>query len=126
MPIARDLNLLARGDLVASTLGVKVRSLRAAVYALGSLLTAVAVTTTGSVGFIGLVVPHLVRLAIGNDQRVLLPAATLAGGALLVVADTLARTVIAPQQLPVGVLTALLGVPVFLYLLSRQPKGGRE
>jgi iron complex transport system permease protein len=96
------------------------------VYALGSLLTAVAVTTTGSVGFIGLVVPHLVRLAIGNDQRVLLPAATLAGGALLVVADTLARTVIAPQQLPVGVLTALLGVPVFLYLLSRQPKGGRE
>jgi iron complex transport system permease protein len=127
MPIARDLNLLARGDLVASTLGVKVRSLRAAVYALGSLLTAVAVTTTGSVGFIGLVVPHLVRLAIGNDQRLLLPAAaTLAGGALLVVADTLARTVIAPQQLPVGVLTALLGVPVFLYLLSRQPKGGRE
>jgi len=126
MPLARDLNLLARGDLVASTLGVKVRSLRAAVYALGSLLTAVAVTTTGSVGFIGLVVPHLVRLAIGNDQRVLLPAATLAGGALLVVADTLARTVIAPQQLPVGVLTALLGVPVFLYLLSRQPKGGRE
>jgi iron complex transport system permease protein len=126
MPIARDLNLLSRGDLVASTLGVKVRALRAAVYALGSLLTAVAVTTTGSVGFIGLVVPHLVRLAIGNDQRVLLPAATLAGGALLVVADTLARTVIAPQQLPVGVLTALLGVPVFLYLLSRQPKGGRE
>jgi iron complex transport system permease protein len=126
MPIARDLNLLSRGDLVASTLGVKVRSLRAAVYALGSLLTAVAVTTTGSVGFIGLVVPHLVRLAIGNDQRVLLPAATLAGGALLVVADTLARTAIAPQQLPVGVLTALLGVPVFLYLLSRQPKGGRE
>ncbi len=126
MPIARDLNLLSRGDLVASTLGVKVRTLRAAVYGLGSLLTAVAVTTTGSVGFIGLVVPHLVRLAIGNDQRVLLPAATLAGGALLVVADTLARTVIAPQQLPVGVLTALLGVPVFLYLLSRQPKGGRE
>jgi iron complex transport system permease protein len=126
MPIARDLNLLARGDLVASSLGVRVRVLRAAIYALGSLLTAVAVTTTGSVGFIGLVVPHLVRLAIGNDQRVLLPAATLAGGALLVVADTLARTVVAPQQLPVGVLTALLGVPVFLYLLSRQPKGGRE
>jgi iron complex transport system permease protein len=126
MPIARDLNLLSRGDLVASTLGVKVRVLRAAIYGLGSLLTAVAVTTTGSVGFIGLVVPHLVRLAIGNDQRILLPAATLAGGALLVVADTLARTVVAPQQLPVGVLTALLGVPVFLYLLSRQPKGGRE
>jgi iron complex transport system permease protein len=82
----------------------------------------VAVTTTGSVGFVGLVVPHLVRLAIGNDQRVLLPAAALAGGALLTLADTLARTVAAPQQLPVGVLTALIGVPVFLFLLTRSPK----
>ena len=126
LPLSRDLNLLARGDLVARTLGVSVRGLRGAVYVLASLLTAVAVTTTGSVGFVGLVVPHLVRLAIGNDQRVLLPAAALAGGSLLVAADTLARTVVAPQQLPVGVLTALLGVPVFLYLLSRQPKGGRE
>jgi iron complex transport system permease protein len=124
IPLARDLNLLARGDLVARSLGVSVNGLRGAVYGLGSLLTAVAVTTTGSVGFVGLVVPHLVRLALGNDQRVLLPAATLAGGALLVLADTLARTVVAPQQLPVGVLTALLGVPLFLFLLSRQPKGG--
>ena len=124
LPLSRDLNLLARGDLIARTLGVRVRGLRGAVYVLASLLTAVAVTTAGSVGFVGLVVPHLVRLAIGNDQRVLLPAAALAGGSLLVVADTLARTVVAPQQLPVGVLTALLGVPVFLYLLSRQPKGG--
>ncbi|MBI3094294.1 MAG: iron ABC transporter permease [Rhodocyclales bacterium] len=123
LPLSRDLNLLARGDLIARTLGVQVRGLRGAVYVLASLLTAVAVTTAGSVGFVGLVVPHLVRLAVGNDQRVLLPAATLAGGSLLVIADTLARTVVAPQQLPVGVLTALLGVPVFLYLLSRQTKG---
>ena len=70
-------------------------------------------------GFVGLVVPHLVRLALGNDQRVLIPAAALAGGTLLTLADTAARTVIAPQQLPVGVLTALIGVPVFLFLLSR-------
>lgn len=123
LPLARDLNLLARGDLVARTLGVGVRTLRGGIYVLASLLTAISVTTTGSVGFVGLVVPHLVRLAIGNDQRVLLPAATLAGGALLVCADTLARSVVAPQQLPVGVLTALLGVPVFLFLLSRQPQG---
>ncbi|MDZ4254876.1 MAG: iron ABC transporter permease [Sulfuritalea sp.] len=123
LPLSRDLNLLARGDLIARTLGVQVRGLRGAVYVLASLLTAVAVTTAGSVGFVGLVVPHLVRLAVGNDQRVLLPAAALAGGSLLVIADTLARTVVAPQQLPVGVLTALLGVPVFLYLLSRQTKG---
>ncbi len=126
LPLARDLNLLARGDLVASSLGVGVGSLRGAIYVLASLLTAIAVTTAGSIGFIGLIVPHLVRLAAGNDQRLLLPAATLAGGALLVCADTLARTAVAPQQLPVGVLTALLGVPVFLYLLSRQPTGGRS
>ena len=76
-------------------------------------------TTAGSIGFIGLVVPHLVRLVTGNDQRLLLPASAVAGGALLMLADTLARTLIAPQQLPVGVLTALIGVPVFLALLAR-------
>ena len=82
-------------------------------------------TQSGSVGFIGLIVPHLVRLAVGNDQRLLLPAAALAGGSLLTVADTLARSIAAPQQLPVGVLTALIGVPVFLILLARDSRGGR-
>lgn len=124
LPFSRDLNLLARGDLTARTLGVPVARLRGGVYVLAALATATAVTTTGSVGFVGLIVPHLVRLAIGNDQRVLLPAASLAGGALLTLADTLARTVVAPQQLPVGVLTALIGVPAFLYLLTRNPRGG--
>ncbi|MEZ5616204.1 MAG: iron ABC transporter permease [Rhodocyclaceae bacterium] len=124
LPFSRDLNLLARGDLAARALGVPVARLRGGVYVLAALATAAAVTTTGSVGFVGLVVPHLVRLAIGNDQRVLLPAAALAGGALLTLADTLARTIVAPQQLPVGVLTALIGVPVFLYLLTRSPRGG--
>ncbi|BBO19429.1 MAG: iron ABC transporter permease [Burkholderiales bacterium] len=124
LPFSRDLNLLARGDLTARTLGVPVARLRGGVYVLAALATATAVTTTGSVGFVGLIVPHLVRLAIGNDQRVLLPAAALAGGALLTLADTLARTVVAPQQLPVGVLTALIGVPAFLYLLTRSPRGG--
>ena len=79
-------------------------------------------TTAGSIGFVGLVVPHLVRLATGNDQRLLLPASVLAGGSMLVLADTLARTIVAPQQLPVGVLTALIGVPVFLFLLARHPR----
>jgi iron complex transport system permease protein len=122
LPFSRDLNLLARGDLLARALGVPVVRLRGGVYVLAALATAAAVTTTGSVGFVGLVVPHLVRLSIGNDQRVLLPAAALAGGALLTLADTLARTIVAPQQLPVGVLTALIGVPVFLYLLARSPR----
>ena len=101
---------------------MRVGRLRGLVYGLGALLTGVAVTTVGSVGFVGLIVPHLVRLAIGNDQRLLLPAATLAGGVLLTVADTAARTVVAPIQLPVGVLTALFGVPVFLFLLARHPR----
>ena len=122
MPFARELNLLARGLMQAQALGVAVGRLRWVIYLLASLATAASVTTAGSIGFVGLVVPHLVRLAAGNDQRLLLPASALAGGSLLVLADTAARTLIAPQQLPVGVLTALIGVPVFLFLLSRQPK----
>ena len=122
MPYARELNLLARGADTAQTLGVQVGPLRRGVYVVASLATAAAVTQAGSIGFVGLIVPHLVRLAVGNDQRLLLPASILAGGSLLVIADTLARTVIAPQQLPVGVLTALIGVPVFLFLLARDAK----
>jgi iron complex transport system permease protein len=120
MPFARELNLLARGADQALALGVAVPLLRRIVYIVASLATAVAVTTAGSIGFVGLIVPHLVRLAVGNDQRLLLPATVLAGGSLLVLADTAARTIVAPIQLPVGVLTALIGVPVFLYLLNRK------
>ncbi len=125
MPFARGLNVLARGELTARALGVRVGHLRIALYVLASLLTATSVTLVGSVGFVGLIVPHLVRLVLGNDQRVLIPAAALAGGTLLTLADTAARTVMAPQQLPVGVLTALIGVPVFLFLLSRNPRSAR-
>ncbi len=119
LPLARDATLLARGDVTAASLGVPVRPLTIALHCLAALATAIAVTVAGSVGFVGLVVPHAVRLLIGNDQRWLVPASALAGGALLVFADTLARTIIAPAQLPVGVLTALAGVPVFLWLLRR-------
>jgi len=125
LPFARELNILTRGADRAQTLGVPVDHLRRGVYLVASLATAAAVTQAGSIGFIGLIVPHLVRLAVGNDQRLLLPASVLAGGSLLVIADTLARTVIAPQQLPVGVLTALIGVPVFLFLLARDAKTRR-
>lgn len=119
LPQARKLNLLARGELQAGALGVDVAPLRLQLYLLASLLTASAVTIGGSIGFIGLVIPHMLRLLVGSDHRLLLPAAVLSGGTLLLLADTLARTVIAPQQLPVGVLTALVGVPLFLYLLQR-------
>ncbi|AKX46638.1 ABC transporter permease [Thiopseudomonas alkaliphila] len=119
LPLARNLNVLARGPLQAAALGVAVRPLEWSIYLIASLLTATAVTTAGSIGFVGLIVPHMLRLVLGNDQRLILPASALAGGSLLVLADTLARTVIAPEQLPVGVITALLGVPTFLYLLHR-------
>ncbi|MEA1079959.1 iron ABC transporter permease [Marinobacter qingdaonensis] len=119
IPLGRTLNVLARGPMQAAALGVSVRPLEWLVYLLASLLTATAVTMAGSVGFVGLVVPHMLRLVLGNDQRLILPACALAGGGLLVLADALARVVIAPEQLPVGVITALVGVPTFLYLLHR-------
>ena len=119
LAIARDLNALARGDSEAAALGVAVARVSFAVYLLAALATAAAVTTAGSVGFVGLVVPHALRFVLGNDQRLLLPACALAGGTLLLVADTLARTVAAPVEVPVGVITALIGVPAFLWLLQR-------
>ncbi|MCK5498607.1 MAG: iron ABC transporter permease [Gammaproteobacteria bacterium] len=118
--ISRNLNILARGELQAATLGVSPRKIRYIVYFLSSLLAATAVTLAGNVGFVGLVVPHAIRLMVGSDHRILLPAAFLLGGCLVMLADCLARTIIAPQQLPVGVLTAILGIPVFLVLLRRQ------
>ena len=121
-PVARDLNVMLRGESLAHALGVRVAVLRRGVYAVASVATAFAVTTAGTIGFVGLVVPHALRLAIGNDQRVLLPACAIAGGAFLLAADTLARTLTAPLQLPVGVVTAMFGVPAFMFLLTRKPR----
>lgn len=116
----RQLNVLAHGEATAQLLGVPVRPLRIQVLAAASLATAAAVALAGAIGFVGLVVPHALRLWLGNDQRLLLPASMLAGGTALVLADLIARTVVAPIQLPVGVITALVGVPVFLSMLSRR------
>jgi iron complex transport system permease protein len=117
---ARHLNLLARGEVEAQSLGLRIGRARGILFVAGSVLTAAAVTTAGSIGFIGLVTPHLVRMAVGSDHRVVVPASALLGGILLVLADLLARTVIAPRQLPVGALTAVVGVPLFLILARRQ------
>ena len=119
MLIARQLNILSHGDLQATALGVSVKPLRISLFLLASCLTAFAVIQAGSIGFIGLIVPHMLRLIIGSDHRLLIPASVLSGGCLLLISDTLARTVIAPQQLPVGVVTAFIGVPFFLYLLNK-------
>jgi len=116
---ARSLNVLALHAEGAATLGIRVGSLRKGLFFISGLLTAAAVTSAGSVGFVGLIIPHACRFACGPDHRLLIPAATLAGGAFLVLADTLARTIIAPQQLPVGVVTSLIGAPIFLIQLHR-------
>ncbi|MBT8101413.1 MAG: iron ABC transporter permease [Gammaproteobacteria bacterium] len=116
---ARHLNVLSRGELQAAIVGLPVRAFRYLIFAAAAMATALSVTTVGVIGFIGLVVPHLVRLVAGSDHRIVLPASALAGGALLVVADTMARTIMAPRQLPVGALTAAIGVPLFLILMSR-------
>lgn len=117
--MARSLNVLAMGETTARLLGEPTRKLLWLVYLLASVLTATAVSIAGNIGFVGLIVPHLMRLLVGSDHRILLPAAAMFGGLFLVLSDTLARTVLAPRQLPVGVVTALLGVPLFLLLLNR-------
>ena len=118
---SRSLNALALGALKARALGVAVGGLQSAIYFGAAVATVAAVLLGGSIGFVGIMVPHALRLAGVNDHRWLLPASALVGGSFVALADTFARTVWAPQQLPVGVFTALLGVPVLLILLSRRP-----
>ena len=121
--MARDLNLLTYGEHKARTLGSNVTRIRQVTFITAALCTAVAVSMAGTIGFVGLIIPHLVRLLLGSNHRLVLPAAVLAGGSLLVLADLGARTLLAPQQLPVGIVTAMIGVPVFLYLLKRRRHG---
>jgi iron complex transport system permease protein len=122
--LARPLNLLSVGEETALYLGTRVEWVKRAVYLVASLLVAAAVAVSGAIGFVGLIVPHAVRLAWGSDHRVLLPASVLAGGAFLALVDTLARVVAQPAELPVGVVTALVGVPLFVALLVRERDRG--
>ena len=115
--LAFRLNALSLGEEGAAYLGIDVERDKLLVLALGSLLTAAAVSISGLVGFIGLVVPHAVRLVLGPDHRLLLPAAALSGAAFLVLADLFARTVLAPSEIPIGIITAIIGAPFFIYLL---------
>lgn len=123
---ARAINISAMHADNALTLGVRVGVLRHILFVCAALLTASAVSTAGSVGFVGLIIPHACRFALGFDHRLLIPVATMAGGSFLVLADALARTVLAPHQLPVGVITALVGVPIFLWQLRRMQRGGAQ
>jgi iron complex transport system permease protein len=114
---ARPLNLLTLGEETARSLGVEVERVKKVVFFTSALLTGAAVSVSGMIGFVGMVVPHAVRMVVGPDHRLVLPAAALIGGMFLVIADTVARTVMAPSEIPVGVVTALVGGPVFIYLL---------
>ncbi|NLK08186.1 MAG: iron chelate uptake ABC transporter family permease subunit [Firmicutes bacterium] len=117
---SRELNLMLLGDEAARQLGVNVETIKAVLLAAGSLIAAAAVSVSGVIGFVGLIIPHMVRLFTGPDHGILLPTSALTGAVFLVLADTLARTILAPGELPVGIITALAGAPFFLYLLRRQ------
>jgi len=118
--LSRSLDKLLLGERHAEALGVDVKQLRHRLLLLASAVTALAVTAAGTIGFVGLVIPHLMRLLFGSLHRAVLPASAIGGGLLLVLADSAARTIIAPAELPVGILTAIIGVPVFLFLLMRR------
>ncbi|MFZ5586776.1 MAG: FecCD family ABC transporter permease [Thermodesulfobacteriota bacterium] len=122
---ARDLNLLSLGPRAAAALGVEVRRVRLTLLIAASLVSAAAVSVAGIIGFVGLLIPHLMRMLLGPDNRLLLPAAGLAGGALLLVADTVTRTGL-PHEVPIGVLTALIGGPFFCYVFRRKQLGGER
>ncbi len=115
----RSLNLLVIGEETALRLGVSVESTKKILLAAASVLTAAAVSFCGTIGFVGLIIPHMMRMLLGADHRLLLPASLLFGGAFLIAADTLSRTLLAPSEMPVGVVTAFCGAPFFVYLLRR-------
>lgn len=124
--LSRDLNALSLGDLTAAHLGLSPSRTKRWLLGLTAILTAVVVAVTGMIGFVGLIVPHAARLVVGPDHRALLPTAALGGALFLLVCDTLARTVLSPVELPVGIVTSLIGSPVFLVLLlGRRERGGR-
>ena len=117
----KELDILARGEFFAVKCGVDVKTINLILLITSSFFTAIAVSMAGTIGFVGLVVPHMARLMVGNHHAHLIPLSAILGALVLLIADTVSRTILAPVQLPVGIFTALFGVPVFLYLMSRRP-----
>lgn len=117
---ARDLNIMLTGEESAKSLGVNVEKTKVYILILGTFMTALVVSVSGIIGFVGLIIPHIVRLLIGPDHRILLPASALLGGIFMISADTIARMVISPIEIPVGIITALFGGPFFIYLLKKK------
>lgn len=122
--LSRELNALTQGEETAFHLGIEVESVKKILFAAASAMTAASVAVAGMIGFVGLVIPHLMRMIVGPDHRYLIPAATLGGASVLILTDAAARTLVPPLEIPVGALTALLGAPYFLYLLQRKKSAG--
>jgi iron complex transport system permease protein len=122
MALSRDLNAMMVGEEQAGNLGINVNRVRLVLLLAASLVTAIAVSVSGVIGFVGLIIPHVVRILVGPDHRILLPASIISGALFLILTDTLARTIISPAELPVGIITSLLGAPFFIYLLMSRKK----
>jgi len=120
--LSRDLNTMMIGEEHAVNLGVNVQFVTKVILVAAALLTAAAVSVSGIIGFVGLIVPHIMRIFVGPDHRILLPTTLLVGAIFMICMDTLARTILAPEELPVGIITALMGAPFFLYLLRRRKR----
>jgi iron complex transport system permease protein len=121
---ARDLNAILLGEEPAANLGVNVENVKKILIICSSLIAGIAVAFTGIIGFVGLIIPHMMRILVGPDHRILIPVSGLAGGIFLIWADTTARTLISPTEIPVGIITALCGAPFFIYLLQKSRRGG--
>ncbi|MTI46988.1 MAG: iron chelate uptake ABC transporter family permease subunit [Firmicutes bacterium] len=119
---ARDLNAMLTGEETAQNLGIEVEKVKLIILIIGAFLTAMAVSVSGIIGFVGLIIPHIVRLIVGSDHRILMPASAMVGGIFMIFADTLARTMISPTEIPVGIITAMFGGPFFIYLLRKKRK----
>jgi iron complex transport system permease protein len=122
MVLARDLNAMMVGEEQAGNLGINVNRTRLVLLIAASLVTAIAVSVSGIIGFVGLIIPHVVRILVGPDHRIMLPASIVGGALFMMWMDTLARTIISPAELPVGIITALVGAPFFIYLLMSRKK----
>jgi iron complex transport system permease protein len=118
----RDLNIISMGDERAAQLGVQTEKVKKTLLVFASIIAALAVSVSGIIGFVGLITPHILRLIVGPDHKILFPTSALAGGIVLLASDTLARTVLMPREIPVGIITSIVGVPFFLYLLVKSRK----
>ena len=119
---ARDLNVMQLGEESAMHLGIEIEQVKKILLALSSLVAGIAVSVSGIIGFVGLIIPHMVRIMVGPDHRILIPASALVGAIFLILADSVARTIISPAELPVGIITAFFGAPFFIYLLRRKKR----